>query len=100
MKEEPNNPDGVDPLQWELQKKCNSLETILSSETDRGAAILGTAYIEERLYEITLNYLRESKVTRDFVRRQSLDSIASLAFALGLINKQEYGGINQIRIIR
>jgi mannitol operon repressor len=100
MKEEPNNPFGVDPQQWALQKKCNSLESILSSETDRGAAILGAAYIEERLYEMTLKYLRESKVTRDFVRRQSLDSITSLAFALGLINKHEYEGINQIRIIR
>lgn len=100
MKDKNNNPYRIDEVELELQRQCNRLESILSAETDRGAAILGTAYIEERLHEIILNYLRDSKVTKNFVTRQSLDSLTSLAFALGLIDKEEYDAIKQIRSIR
>jgi predicted membrane chloride channel (bestrophin family) len=102
LMENVDNPYGIDEAELKLQRKCNSLEKILESETDRRAAILGAAYIDERLAEIILNYLRDSKVTKNLLDKQiqSLDARTSLAFALGLINQDEYEGINQIRKIR
>jgi len=89
-------------MQQEQQRKCNKLELILSEESDRGAAILGASYIEERLREMLLNFMIQSDESEKLLNRQlsTFDSRISLAFGLGLINRDEYLSLDLLRKIR
>jgi len=88
--------------QMSQQRQCNKLEHILSQESDRGAAILGLSYIEEQLGEMLKNFLIESKASEMLLTRQisTLEARLLLSYSLGLINDDEYHGLDLLRKIR
>ncbi len=77
-------------------------------ETDRGAVIVGAAFLETHLGELILNFLVDDpKVARNFINPKNptsplgtLNSRINAAYCLGLIGPNMYNELNTIRQIR
>ncbi|MDQ1639640.1 MAG: mannitol operon repressor [Pyrinomonadaceae bacterium] len=76
-----------------------------NQESDRGAALVAASLLDERLKEILQAFFLQSKVSDELLNGYNapvgtFSSRASLAFALGLIQKNEFDEITLIRKIR
>lgn len=74
-------------------------------ESSRGAALLAASLLDERLKEILQAYFVDSKVSKDLLDGfnaplGTFASRVSLAYALGLIQKNEFDEITIIRRVR
>ena len=79
--------------------------TELKRESDRGAALIAAAVLDERLKEILENYLIVSKEANALLSGANaplgtLSARASISYSLGLIQKNEFEEITLIRKIR
>jgi mannitol operon repressor len=76
-----------------------------NKESDRGSALVAAAMLDERLKEILTAFLVESKTSTELVSGfnaplGTFSARANAAFALGLIQENEFKEINLIRSIR
>lgn len=76
-----------------------------NKESDRGVALVAASMIDERLSEILTAFLTDSRISQDLLSGfnaplGTLSSRASAAYALGLIQENEFKEINLIRKIR
>jgi DNA-binding MltR family transcriptional regulator len=76
----------------------------LESQTDRGAAIIGAALLEERLEEAIRGCLLDNDGTdslfKPFQAASTFSAKIRLAYSLGLCGEQMYRDLNLIRQIR
>lgn len=77
---------------------------VLARETDRGAAVLGPAYIETLLEAVIMAFLRNTpstaRLTEPTGPLSTFAAKSNLAHALGLIHDDTYHDLNLIRDIR
>lgn len=78
---------------------------VFQNETDRGAVLVATTLIEEKLKKIIENFLVETKVTNEILTGfnapiGTYSARLKLAFTLGLITDIEFHDCNLIRKIR
>lgn len=76
-----------------------------NQESDRGAALVAAAMLDERLEEILCSFFVENSAARELLAGfnaplGTFSSRASAAFALGLIQENEFKEISLIRKIR
>jgi DNA-binding MltR family transcriptional regulator len=76
-----------------------------NQESDRGAALVAASLLDERLKAILQAFLLQSKVSSELLGGfnaplGTFSSRASAAYALGLIQRNEFDEINLIRKIR
>jgi hypothetical protein len=79
--------------------------SIFNKETDRGAALTGAAYLEERLGDILKGYLIKCQASEDLLDGfnaplGTFSSKVAAAAALGLIEPTEFEEIQIVRRIR
>lgn len=79
--------------------------TVFNAETDRGAALVAASMLDERLQEILKAFFLKSQEASDLLTGfnaplGTFSSRASAAFALGLVQKNEFNEITLIRKIR
>ena len=79
--------------------------TEFNKESDRGAALVAASMLDERLKEILEAFLASTKASRELLLGfnaplGTFSSRASAAFALGLIQENEFEEITLIRKIR
>jgi mannitol operon repressor len=92
----------------DVEPEIKELSEFLSEfnrESDRGAALTAAAMLDQRLEEILSGYLADVPATQDLLSGYSaplgtFSSRNSIAFALGLIQENEYNEINVVRKIR
>lgn len=75
------------------------------SETDRGAALVGAALIDERLERLLLSHLIDCKESKEMLRGgnaplAAFNSRIKMAYCVGLLTDLEYSECNMIRKIR
>ena len=76
-----------------------------NKESDRGAALLASALLEERLYEIILAFFCSNSTSKEILNGYNapLGSFASrinMAYALALVQRNEFNELHSIRKIR
>jgi mannitol operon repressor len=76
-----------------------------NKESDRGAALLASALLEERLYEIILAFFSTNSTSKEMLNGYnaplgSFSSRINIAFALSLIQRNEFKELHSIRKIR
>jgi mannitol operon repressor len=86
-------------------KTLNDFLNEFHRESDRGSVLIAASLLDERLKEIIENFLAECNITHDLLNGPnaplaSFYSRISIAYALGLIQENEYEEINIIRKIR
>jgi len=91
-------------METETQQLSNFLNEF-NKESDRGAALVAASMLDERLQEIISQFLIDEPVSKDLLvgfnaPLGSFSAKASVAFALGLIQENEYREIALIRKIR
>ncbi len=94
--------------QPELRPEVKQLSQFLASfneESDRGAALVAASMLDERLHEILAAFFIDSSASRDLLAGfnaplGTFSSRASAAYALGLIQENEFKEITAIRKIR
>ncbi|MGH2639103.1 MAG: hypothetical protein ACRDF4_07480, partial [Rhabdochlamydiaceae bacterium] len=69
---------------------------------DRAMAILGAAFLDERLYHLLDNFMLEDSSSKELLKRDILDfgSRIELSYALGLIGPEMKLDLNLVRKIR
>ena len=76
----------------------------IEKQTDRGAAIIGASYLEDRLDEaIRSRFVPGNKTKRDILKAGSLASFYSkidMAFLLGFVGPEAHRDLHKIRKIR
>ena len=95
------------PKDWEELRNIGDLYDTFSKESDRGVAIVGAAYLDERLGDLLESFLIDDgkEVHRllsasQFAPLGTFGAKTSAAYCLGLISKNEYEDLNGIRGIR
>src|SRR5262245_59615110 len=92
----------------ETPPEVRTLGTFLhefAKESDRGAALVAAAMLDERLKEILSAFLVTSKASEDLLEGftaplGTFSARASAAFAMGLLQENEFKEITLIRKIR
>ena len=76
---------------------------MISAESDRGAALLVAAIMDELLSDIISAFLADTDTARDLLKHRGLDTFSSrilICHALGLITTEEKNHLEIIRKIR
>lgn len=86
-------------------KQLGEFLAAFNKESDRGAALVAASMLDERLQEILAAFFIDSSASRDLLAGfnaplGTFSSRASAAFALGLIQENEFKEITVIRKIR
>lgn len=83
-------------------KQLQNLYDTFREETDRGAAIVGAAYLDESLKELVASFLIDDEQVDELLRRalRSFGLRIVVAYSLGLISADEYSDLDTIRDIR
>lgn len=89
----------------EDQRYFSEFLSEFQKETDRGAALVGAALLDDRLKQIIVSFLIEGKISSGLLDDanaplHSFSSRIKMAFCLGLISKEEYGNLEVIRKVR
>lgn len=85
----------------ELSEESQVWMEDLDRETDRGAALVAAAYLDEVIQQMIRSKLAEDKNAADvLLDRSTAFSRMNLARALGLIGPKTYDALDRIRIIR
>ena len=86
-------------------KEFTAFIDMLNKESDRGAVLISTGYLEEQLKQTLLAYFIEEKSVVSLVEGGNaplgtFSARITSCYALGLINEDELHDLNQIRRIR
>ncbi len=88
----------------DLKRQTILLEEI-ENQSDRGAAIVGAAWLDEELIAaIKTKFIEDEKPTKNLFNGtgplSSFSSKIELAYLLGIVNKNHYSDLHKIRKIR
>ncbi|OGO66541.1 MAG: hypothetical protein A2030_01565 [Chloroflexi bacterium RBG_19FT_COMBO_50_10] len=98
--------ENTDPISSKRIKELNAFLVEFQKESDRGAALLGAAMIDDCLREIIVGYLIEKKDVVDdlvdggYAPISTFSARAKIIYGLGLISQCEYFNLNTIRVVR
>jgi DNA-binding MltR family transcriptional regulator len=86
----------------EFVSRFAELKEILDGESDRGCALVATSFLDEALRAMLKRFLVADPSVEALLDRtlQSADAKGKLAFALGLIAREELNDFDQVRSLR
>jgi mannitol operon repressor len=98
--------ENTDPISEARNKELNAFLEEFQKESDRGAALLGAAMMDDCLRKIIIDYLIDKRnlvedlIDGGYAPLSTFSSRTKITYGLGLISQSEYLNINTIREVR